>query len=143
LEIEITHLEDSIASLPELAQIYNPRWLAIQLLENDEALLAEVKATAGGETVLSVLAESRKKLEACYGDEVDIILADQRYSFVNNLVHQVLTRPATARATLSDRIDQVVTHRWLGIPFFLALERAPSPRLWPKPAGSRCQQKTK
>jgi ferrous iron transport protein B len=41
LEIEITHLEDSIASLPELAQIYNPRWLAIQLLENDEALLAE------------------------------------------------------------------------------------------------------
>ena len=52
IEIEITQLLGAIvAASHKLAATYNPRWLAIQLLEGDEAFLAEVGATEGGPVI--------------------------------------------------------------------------------------------
>ncbi len=120
-EAEIAHLSATIGQVPALSEMYRPRWLAIQLLENDDHLLAEVKAACGGAKVLHALEISLSRLEAQYGEDVDIILADHRYSFVNSLVNSVLVGPPVQPVNLSDRIDRIVTHRWLGIPIFLAL----------------------
>ncbi len=121
IETEIERLCVAIEQLPELIAIYSPRWLAIQLLEHDEVLLAEVKAVSGGASVIDALEGSLTRLEERYGEDVDIILADYRYSFVNSLVRNVLTRPAVQPVNISDKIDKVVTHRLLGIPIFLTL----------------------
>jgi ferrous iron transport protein B len=94
IEAEISQLSAAIAQVPALTEHYSPRWLAIQLLENDESLLAEVKMACGGSArVWQSLTASRGRLARTYGDEVDIALADQRYRFVNDLVRAVVTRP--------------------------------------------------
>ncbi len=120
IEAEITRLVAALAALPALTVAYPPRWLAIQLLEGDEQLLAEAESL-GGPAVAATLGASLRRLQATYDDELDVALVDQRYRFVHDLAGVTLTRPAIPPLTRSDRIDQIVTHRWLGIPIFLAL----------------------
>ena len=120
IEDEVTRLSTAIGQISAL-QRYNPRWLAIQLLEGDNGLLTEVQNASGGAAVLQVLNDSQARLQTIYNEDIDVILTDQRYRFVNTLVRRVLTRPATQSETLSDRVDKIVTHRLLGIPIFLAL----------------------
>lgn len=121
LEKAITQLSATIAQVPLLRETYNPRWLAIQLLEGDDTLLAEVQAVDGGDTVMQALTAHTASLQKLHGEDIDVALTDQRYRFVNGLVGSVLTRPTEQQITLSDKIDKIVTHRWLGIPIFLAL----------------------
>lgn len=120
IESELARLAEALAAVPAVAAAYPPRWLAIQLLEGDEQLQAEAEAL-GGPAVTVALAESLARLQPHYGEDLDVALVDQRYQFVHTLAGKTLTRPATPPLTISDRIDQVVTHRWLGIPIFLAL----------------------
>lgn len=119
IEAELDYLTAAFAALPGL-QVYPARWLAIQLLEGDETLLAEAEQLAGP-AVAQALEASMARLQPHYGDELDVALVDQRYRFVHTLAGKSLTRPAVPPLTLSDRIDQVVTHRLLGIPIFLML----------------------
>jgi len=123
IEKELKELGQAIAQTPELAEIYNPRWLAIQLLEGDKTLLAEVAAlNGGGEKVSQALEAGTKRLRRLYGADIDVMLADRRYNFVNALVKNAVTRSRPAEAlTPSDRVDKIVTQRWLGIPIFMAL----------------------
>jgi ferrous iron transport protein B len=121
IEEEITRLGAAIEQLPALVEIYNPRWLAIQLLEGDTALLSEVRSVEGGEEVARLLEISRTHLRQHYGDEVDMAVADFRYGFVHSLIREVLTRTVEQRFTTSDRVDRIVMHRLLGMPIFLAL----------------------
>lgn len=120
IEQEIAALAAALARLPGLAQTYPLRWLALQLIEGDELLLAEA-AELGGAGVAEALEASMARLRPHYGDDLDVALADQRYRFVHQVVGRALRRPETPPQTLSDRIDQIATHRWLGIPIFLAL----------------------
>ena len=120
IEAELAYLAGVLAGIPALTQAYPSRWLAIQLLEGDDTLLSEAERL-GGPAVSAALEASLARLHPLYGDDLDVALVDQRYRFVHSLVRTALTRPATPPLTLSDRIDQVVTHRWLGIPIFLAL----------------------
>jgi ferrous iron transport protein B len=120
IEDAITQLSTVLAEIPALAK-YPPRWLAIQLLEDDESLRGQVQAASGGDAVLRVLADQNERLRAHYGDDVDVALTDQRYRFVHQITERVLTRPNAPATTLSDKIDRIVTHKWLGIPIFLAL----------------------
>ncbi|NJP04130.1 MAG: ferrous iron transport protein B [Chloroflexaceae bacterium] len=120
LEEAITQISNVLTMLPEFQQ-YQPRWLAIQLLEGDADVLQQLQVLPQSGTLLPMLDEIRTRLQAHYGDDLDVVLTDQRYTFVNRLVQQVMTRPAAHALTLSDKIDRVVTHRWLGIPIFLAL----------------------
>lgn len=119
IEAEIAGLSAAAQKIPALA-VYNPRWLAIQLLEGDSALLAETQAVANG-ALGGALAGSLARLSAIYGEELDVVLADSRYRFVNNLARSVVSRPAENALTPSDKIDRIVTHRWLGIPIFLLM----------------------
>lgn len=120
IEAEINVLAKKIDTIPALESNYPPRWLAIQLLEGDETLLAEL-APATTAPVEAALGDSRHRLQQLYGDDVDLAITDERYRFVHQLVDDVLTRPAGHRLTRSDRIDRILTHQWLGIPILFAL----------------------
>lgn len=121
IEEELARLSRAIERVPTLRAAFNPRWLAVQLLEGDATLLAAVEAAPGAAEVLEVLNSSVARLQEGYADDVDIVLTDQRYSFVNKLARDVLTRPDNRRLTISDQIDKIVTHRVLGIPIFLVM----------------------
>lgn len=119
IERELEQLAILFAQTPALA-VYPARWLAIQALEGDETMLAEIESR-GGSAVTAALNASLERLRASYGDELDIVIVDHRYRFVHDVATRAMTRPATLPATLSDRIDRIVTHRWFGIPIFLAI----------------------
>lgn len=97
------------------------RWLAIKLLEADEDILKRVANMPQGGVVIGVARESAEKIRDMLGDDPDLLMADQRYGFVNGITRQVLQRPLTDRLTLTDRLDNIVTHKWLGLPVFFAL----------------------
>lgn len=100
---------------------YPPRWLAIKLLENDEDVRAHVQKKPNGAQVIAAAQQGAQKLKSMLGDDVDMLTADRRYGYINGIVRQSLQRPLVDRLTFTDRVDNIVTHKWLGLPVFLAV----------------------
>jgi ferrous iron transport protein B len=121
LEREITHLIESFSELQFDTSRYPQRWLALKLLEADAEILEQVRAMANGAQVISLATQSAEKLKSMLGDDVDMLIADRRYGFINGVVRQSLQRASIDRITLTDRIDDIVTHKWLGLPIFFAM----------------------
>lgn len=121
VEHEIVALQEIIEDNTALTGRYNPRWLAIKLLEEDADIRARVEATPNTTALLTRVAESIAHLSDVYGDDVDTVIADRRYGWINGLVRETVHRETVDRLALSDRIDKIVTNRILGIPIFLAL----------------------
>jgi ferrous iron transport protein B len=120
LEGEIQHLQ-SIIECDEELHDYPARWLAINLLENDQ----EISRRIGQNGVLVEAVEaSRQKIVEVGGEEADTLIADARYRFILALAQETLVRQEQVGATFSDKLDRLFTHRWLGIPIFLAMMAA-------------------
>ncbi|HET7143292.1 MAG TPA: ferrous iron transport protein B, partial [Anaerolineales bacterium] len=100
---------------------YPQRWLAIKLLEGDADILNRVQAMRNGVLMIEIAKQDAEKIKSMLGDEVDLITADRRYGYINGIVRQSLQRPLIDRITLTDHIDDIVTHKWLGLPFFFAI----------------------
>ncbi len=120
--VEITHdagLERAIGELlPRLEGAAqqagaDPRWLATRLLEGDD-LARDIAADA-------VPVETLAALRAGLPDDVDILLADGRYGFANQVTQDHVQRKSRTSRNLSDRIDRVMLNRALGIPIFLVV----------------------
>ena len=119
VENEINKLRALIEASPATTARYDPRWLAIKLLEEDSDIIAKVAQMGGTGNALAEAKKSIAHLHDVHGDDVDTIIADRRYGWINGLVKEAVRRTATDRLMLSDRIDKVVTNRVLGIPIFL------------------------
>ena len=91
-------------------------WVAEQILEGDKELfkLFPDKNFAGVEFKAS-------ELNSKYEGDLDMVMADVRYSFVSNIAKECITRKGEVTQTLTDKIDKVVLHRWLGVPIFLGV----------------------
>ncbi len=116
----IVQLENTIAQLqPKLsviAQQYpcDARWLTLRLLENDT--LAQRIA---GVEFCKLATQFQQQIEDETDDEIDILAADGRYEFVNQLVKQVVCKLNEVSRHNSEKIDRIVLNRFLGIPIFL------------------------
>jgi ferrous iron transport protein B len=121
LEQEINRLVTAIDRIGFDIDGYPPRWLALKLLENDADVVPHARECAGGPALIALAEERAAWLRQVGGDDVDFLVADRRYGFINGLVRQVVQRPPVDRLMLTDRIDDVVTHRWLGLPIFFAV----------------------
>ena len=117
-EEEIVRISDKIRQHEHIKEQFPTRWLAIKLLENDKEIITRLKVLAGGTKILAIAQKSIAHLESVYGDDADVIIADQRYGWINGLVRETVKR-TNNRMTGSDKVDQIVTHRLLGIPIFL------------------------
>lgn len=100
---------------------YSPRWLAVKFLEQDPDILARFESQPAMAPVLTLAKQRAQYLQAFLGDDVDLFTADRRYGFINGVVRQVLHRPQIDRLTFTERIDNIVTHKWLGLPVFFAV----------------------
>ncbi len=121
VEEEIVRLQQAIDRSLSIGEHYDSRWLAIKLLEQDSDLHAKLGKLPGGAEVLKLAAVSTAHLRDIYNDDVDTIIADRRYGWIHGLVKESMRKTGSDRMMLSDRIDQVVTHRWLGIPIFMVV----------------------
>ncbi|MFP3952287.1 MAG: ferrous iron transport protein B [Candidatus Bathyarchaeia archaeon] len=113
-------VEDYIATLVgviqegEALQEYPSRWVAVKILEGDQEALRRIRDTKIEEEILEI----REEAEASLGDP-EILLADQRYSYISRVLEESLVR-GERRWTTSDMLDKVFLDKFLGIPVFLA-----------------------
>ncbi len=93
---------------------YNLRWLAIKVIEEDQAVLEMLNMTqTNGELAASNEIDLEYDLEAA--------IADKRYTYITNIITKVVNKPKGRVLTTSDKVDKVLTNRWLGLPIFAAL----------------------
>ncbi|MDD5409984.1 MAG: Fe(2+) transporter permease subunit FeoB [Methylobacter sp.] len=90
------------------------RWLAVRLLE-DDTLAKQIAGTA----LLPTVAQLQRLVEAETDDEIDILAADARYGFVNELTNGAVCKLNEVDRHTTDKIDSIVLNRFLGIPIFL------------------------
>ncbi len=121
IEEELARLTAMVEARPQIAACFNPRWLALKLLEHEADLVERVAQMPGGSELVTEAQASIAHLRSIYRDDVDIVIADHRYGFISGLTRRVVQHTRADRLTLTDRIDQVVVSRVLGIPIFLAL----------------------
>ena len=118
-------LEQEIAALqPQVAALLNsdaPRYATLTLLEGDKLAMQALGDTPEAAALRQQVQEAAARVQAVYGDDVELLVADRRYGFVHGLAHQVVKRRGGQRRSLTDRIDDVVAHRVLGLPIFFLL----------------------
>ncbi len=120
LEPEVDHLAELIAATPSLAE-FPPRWLAIKLLEAEHDIVDRVASADGTSQVLAQARAGREAIEAAHGDTADMAIADARYGYVHGVAMEVVDTSQAARYTFTDRLDRVLTNRWVGLPIFLVV----------------------
>jgi len=90
---------------------------AVRYLETDSETLKKILPVERCEQILQQQASIRESMK----EDVDILIADTRYRFIQHLLEKCRTVSAIAQTTWTERIDQVVLNRFLGIPIFLAV----------------------
>jgi ferrous iron transport protein B len=117
IEEELGKIETVVADKENLSQRYNPRWLAIKLLETDGDITSKVQS----KEVLDTVGASADHIKSIFGDEPEIIMADRRYGFISGACQETIKSTVELRHSTSDTIDAIVTNRLLGLPIFLIL----------------------
>jgi ferrous iron transport protein B len=121
LEREIARVINAFDELKFDTGPYSKRWLAIKLLEKDKDILERVQTIKGGPEIIVLAKERAEHVESMLGDELDLLTADRRYGYINGVVRQSLHRPLMDGLTFTDRVDNIVTHKWLGLPVFFTV----------------------
>ncbi len=121
MEGEIQKIVQEILRDEELAQVQPPRRLALQLLESVPHALELVERSHARKAVGAQVKASLAFLESHLGSDGSTLLAEGRYGFVHGLVEEVVQRTGRKHADITGRLDTLLTHRYLGIPIFIAI----------------------
>ena len=119
-EIFSSDVEDSVskvAALLESVSAQKKRWYAVKVLENDSKVVPQLNLSSEARKSVS---DIRKTLEEKKDDDIESIITDERYKYIQKLVSTTVKK-AGAKLTVSDKIDRIVTNRILGIPIFIAV----------------------
>ena len=112
VEHAIAHIEEAaVHSMPEEQQ----RWYAIKIFERDDKVLE--KLTIPTET-MNHIEEDIKAAETELDDDAESIITNERYIYIAQLIKGCYKKKSTEKLSTSDKIDKVVTNRWLGLPIF-------------------------
>ncbi|MDK0573302.1 ferrous iron transport protein B [Clostridium perfringens] len=116
-------IENEIKNLSSLLETYKNKlefpvnWTALKLLENDEYIKDKVKQL-NSPSIFTKLEESNKTIEKNIGFEADMSIVDKRYSFISSITEDVIKKPSEKQVTTTEKIDKIVTNKYLGIPIF-------------------------
>ena len=115
VEHAIAHIEESIQGKVPIRSI---RWYAIKVFERDREVISRLGLGVGE---MKHIEEHIRDCEKELGDDAESIITNQRYDFIKRLMDNslALNEKRKGKATLSDRIDKVVTHRIWAIPIFI------------------------
>ena len=108
-------VEDAITAVGTMLGMDIPeaqkRFFAIKLLEKDDKIKEQMKS------VPDVSAEI-KTLEDAFDDDTESIITNERYVYISSIIGKCVTRGQKGGMTVSDKIDRIVTNRWLALPIF-------------------------
>ena len=120
-EIFSKEMEEAVSEvkkvLPESITEDKKRWYAVKFLENDEKVKESTKLSVSAQSVVD---SKRQALEKKHDDDMESIVTDERYTFIQKIVNTTVKK-GKDKLTVSDKIDRIVTNRILGIPIFIAI----------------------
>ncbi len=115
VEHAIAHIEEAVVhNMPEEQQ----RWYAIKVFERDSKVLEQLNVPA--ETMKHVEADiqaAEKELD----DDSESIITNERYIYIAEVIKSCYKKKSVGKLSASDKIDRVVTNRWLGLPIFVVV----------------------
>ena len=112
VEHAIAHIEEAVVhNMPEEQQ----RWYAIKLFERDDKVLASLKLDP---KVLAHIETDIKAVETEMDDDAESIITNERYIYIGSIIKACYKKKKVGGMTTSDKIDKIVTNRWLGLPIF-------------------------
>ena len=115
VEHAIAHIEEAaVHGLPEEQQ----RWYAIKIFERDARVLEKLAVPAD---TLAHIESDIKAAETELDDDAESIITNERYVYIAELMRACCKKAAAGKLSASDKIDRVVTNRWLGLPIFAAV----------------------
>ena len=112
VEHAIAHIEEAaVHNLPAEQQ----RWYAIKIFERDEKVLSQLNLD---KTVLGHIEEDIKAAEKELDDDAESIITNERYVYIASIIKSCYQKKNRGKLSTSDKIDKVVTNRWLALPIF-------------------------
>ena len=115
VEHALAHIEEAaVHGLPEEQQ----RWYSIKIFERDEKALGSLKIS---ESVLSHIEKDIASTEEELDDDAESIITNERYIYISSIIKACYKKNQANKLSRSDKIDRIVTNRWLGLPIFAAV----------------------
>lgn len=115
VEHALAHIEEAaVHSMPEEQQ----RWYAIKLFERDDKVAVQVKLAP---SVLAHIEDDIRAVEDEMGDDAESIITNERYIYIGEIIKGCYKKKSSGGLSSSDKIDKVVTNRWLGLPIFAVI----------------------
>ena len=115
VEHAIAHIEEAaVHHMPEEQQ----RWYAIKIFERDDKVLGKLKLDA---SVAAHMEADIKAAEEELDDDAESIITNERYIYIGEVIKRCYKKHSAGKLSTSDKIDKIVTNRWLGLPIFAAV----------------------
>lgn len=112
VEHALAHIEEAFLHNKPAEQ---QRWYAIKIFERDEKVLEMLNVPAD---TLRHIEEDIKACETEMDDDAESIITNERYIYIAEVIKECYKKKNKGAATLSDKIDRIVTNRWLALPIF-------------------------
>ncbi|MDD6674164.1 MAG: ferrous iron transport protein B [Lactimicrobium massiliense] len=94
------------------------RWYAVKVFERDEKVMAQLTLTDAEKKTAE---ETTKAVETSLDDDAESIITNEKYEYIASLLKGIYRKKHAGQMSVSDRIDQVVTNRWLALPIFAVI----------------------
>ena len=115
VEHAIAHIEEAaVHTMPEEQQ----RWYAIKIFERDDKVLQKMNIPAD---VMQHIQQDIKAAEKELDDDAESIITNERYVYIAEIIKSCYKQKNKGQLSASDKIDKIVTNRWLGLPIFAAV----------------------
>lgn len=112
IETALSKITDSVLTDVSADQ---KRWYAIKVFERDEKVLARLNLS---ESQIAEVEAIVSAVEKDLDDDAESIITNARYSFITETLNGIYTKQNAGKLSVSDKIDNIVTNRWLGLPIF-------------------------
>ena len=115
VEHAIAHIEEAaVHNMPEEQQ----RWYAIKIFERDDKVLGNLSID---KAVMDHIENDIKAAEKEMDDDAESIITNERYIYISSIIKACYKKKNVGKLSTSDKIDRVVTNRWLGLPIFAVI----------------------
>ena len=122
VEKSIEKVQHLIRQNEGIRQKYPTRYLAIKYLENDKEIAKEVELFENRDEIIAARYQEDKRIERLIGSNLESAIVDAKYAFIQGALKETYKPSSeTPKKTLTDRIDSIITNKWLAFPIFILI----------------------
>ena len=119
IEDAIIPIKRKIEQNKDIINIYPARYIAINVLENAESTIDEIKNLPNGSDIIKEADDKRRNLERDYNEDMHTLLTNARYSFIRGALNETYKKSEKKIKNYAYQIDDILTNKWLGFPILI------------------------